>query len=105
MAQVLHFTDENFATEVQQSDVPVLVDFWAPWCGPCRQIGPVIEQLAKENGDAVKIGKINIDENQRIAGQFGVMSIPTVLVLKDGKAVQKSVGVRPKNEILALFKE
>ena len=92
---VKEFTDDNFDAEVLKSDGPVLVDFWAPWCGPCRQIAPMIEELASEN-PGVKIGKINIDDNPGAAQRFGISSIPTLLVFKGGEVSESFVGVRPK---------
>ena len=92
---VKEFTDDNFDSEVLQSDGPVLVDFWAPWCGPCRQIAPMIEELASEN-PTIKIGKINIDDNPGAAQRFGISSIPTLLVFKGGEVSESFVGVRPK---------
>lgn len=97
---VLEFTDDNFDTEVLQSETAVLVDFWAPWCGPCRQIAPVIEELAKEN-PGVKIGKVNIDENPGSAERFGVNSIPTLMVFRNGQVSDSFVGVRPKTQLQA----
>jgi thioredoxin 1 len=102
-ANVHEFTDSNFATEVLQSPQPVLVDFWAPWCGPCRQIAPMMEQLASENAEAVKFGKVNIDENPQSAQEYGVMSIPTLLLFRDGQVTEKMVGARPKSQIQALL--
>ena len=96
MANVNEFTDGNFAEEVLQSESPVLVDFWAPWCGPCRMIAPMVEELALENGDAVKIGKINIDEHPGAAQNYGVSSIPTLMIFKSGEVVERLVGVQPK---------
>jgi thioredoxin 1 len=95
---VLEFTDDNFDTEVLQADGAVLVDFWAPWCGPCRQIAPVIEELAKEN-PGVKIGKVNIDDNPSAAERFGVNSIPTLMVFRNGQVSDSFVGVRPKSQL------
>lgn len=95
---VKEFTDDNFDAEVLKSDMPVLVDFWAPWCGPCRQIAPMIDELASENPN-VKIGKINIDENPGIAQKFGISSIPTLLVIKNGEVSESFVGVRPKSAL------
>ena len=92
---VKEFTDDNFDDEVLQSEGPVLVDFWAPWCGPCRQIAPMIEELANEN-PAIKIGKVNIDDNPSAAQRFGISSIPTLLVFKGGEVAESFVGVRPK---------
>ncbi len=96
MSQPLHFTDANFQSEVLESDQPVLVDFWATWCGPCRAVGPTIEELAKQYDGTVKVGKLNIDENQQSAGSFDIHSIPAVLLFKDGKVVETLVGVQPK---------
>lgn len=93
-------TDTNFTREVAQSPLPVLLDMWAAWCGPCRMIAPVIEQLAAELGGRVRVGKLNVDENPQVAARFGVQSIPTLLVIKDGKEVDRLVGVQPKQEIL-----
>ncbi|MFM2002097.1 MAG: thioredoxin [Planctomycetota bacterium] len=95
---VHEFTDENFDTEVLQAEGAVLVDFWAPWCGPCRQIAPVIDELANEN-PGVKIGKVNIDDNPGAAERFGVSSIPTLLVFRNGEVSESFVGVRPKSQL------
>lgn len=95
---VKEFTDSNFDTEVLQSNEPVLVDFWAPWCGPCRQIAPLIDELANEN-PGVKVGKVNIDDNPQAAVRYGVNSIPTLLVFKGGQVAESFVGVRPKVQL------
>ncbi len=95
-------TEKNFNEEVVSSGKPVLVDFWASWCGPCRMLSPVVDQLADEISD-VKFGKVNVDEEPGLAQKFGVMSIPTLILFKDGKAVNQSIGVVPKEQILALL--
>lgn len=100
---VTEITNSNFKTEVLDSSSPVLVDFWASWCGPCRMIAPVLEEVAKEKAGTVKVGKINVDEQPQLASQFGVMSIPTLVLFKGGKAVNKSVGVKPKEAILEMI--
>lgn len=93
------FTDQNFETEVLKSEKITLVDFWAPWCGPCQMMGSIIEELAKEMGDKAKIGKLNVDENSQTAQKFSVMSIPTVLIFKGGKMVKQLVGVQSKEAL------
>ena len=92
----------NFQEEVLNSDKPVLLDFWASWCGPCRMVAPILEEIANERTD-IKVGKINVDEEPELAGQFGVMSIPTLVVMKDGKIANQALGARPKEAILALL--
>ncbi len=96
MSTLHEFTDANFQSEVLESDRPVLVDFWAAWCGPCRTIGPIIEDLAEQYDGTVKIGKLNVDENPKSTGSFGISSIPAVLLFKDGKVAETFVGVLPK---------
>ena len=98
----LKITKENFQSEVLEAKETVLVDFWASWCGPCKMIGPIIDQIADERSD-IKVGKINVDEEQELAVQFKVMSIPTLLVFKDGKVVNQSLGAKPKAAILAML--
>ena len=98
----ININQSNFQNEVMNSDKPVLLDFWAPWCGPCRMVVPIVEEIARERSD-IKVGKINVDENPELAGQFGVMSIPTLVVMKNGKIVNQSMGAKPKSTILAML--
>ena len=99
---VITLTKENFEQEVLRRDKPVLVDFWASWCGPCRMVSPIVDEIAEERSD-IKVGKVNVDEQQMLAAQFSVMSIPTLLVFKNGQVVNQAVGARPKQQILALL--
>lgn len=101
---ILHITKENFETEVLQSKEPVLVDFWASWCGPCKALAPILEEVDAELAGTVKVAKINIDEEEELAAQFRVMSIPTLLLFKNGEVVNKSVGLAPKEEVVAFAK-
>lgn len=98
----INVNKKSFEQEVLNSDKPVLMDFWAPWCGPCRMVGPVLEEIAEERPD-IKVVKINVDEEQALAAQFGVMSIPTLSVMKNGEIVNTAVGARPKEQILSML--
>ncbi len=100
---MITFTDQNFEKEVLESETPVLVDFWAPWCGPCQMMGPIIEELAEENEGKVKVGKLNVDENPQVAAKFGIMSIPTVVFFKDGKEINRQIGLESKEVYLKLI--
>ena len=99
---VTNINKNNFRNEVLNSEKPVLLDFWAPWCGPCRMVSPIVDEIAAQRGD-IKVGKVNVDEERELAGQFGVMSIPTLVVLKGGKVTNQMVGARPKSQILAML--
>src|SRR5205085_12121290 len=94
-------TDANFQAEVIESDVPVLVDFWAPWCGPCRMVAPIVEEIAQERGDALKVVKLNIDENQNVAMRYNVMSIPTLMLFRNGEVAKTVIGAYPKRKLEA----
>ena len=98
----ININKDNFRNEVLNSEKPVLLDFWAPWCGPCRMVSPIVDEIAAERGD-IKVGKVNVDEELELASQFGVMSIPTLVVMKDGKVVNQSMGAKPKSAILAML--
>jgi len=105
VSEHINITDENFETEVLKSQIPVLLDFWASWCNPCKMIGPFIEQLAGEYSGRVKVGKINVDEAGEISSRHGIVSIPTLVVYKNGQIVNQAVGAIPKKDIEALFKD
>lgn len=100
----INISKSNFQEEVIHSDKPVLLDFWAPWCGPCRMVVPLVDEIAQERND-IKVGKINIDEQAELASKFGIMTIPTLLVIKDGQIVNKAIGARSKNKILELIEQ
>ena len=99
----MNITKNNFEQEVLHSDKPVLIDFWAPWCGPCRMLSPVISEIAEEYGDKIKVCKVNVDDEGELASSFNVMSIPTLVVVKDGKVTNSAVGVRPKAQIVEMI--
>lgn len=103
--EITHFTDANFKKEVSESKLPVLVDFWANWCGPCKAIAPVIEELAKEYSGKIKFGKVDVDSNPRISSSHGIMSIPTLIFFKDGKVVSQVVGVLNKHQLKKKIEE
>ena len=98
-------TDDNFEGEVLKSDKPVLIDFWAPWCGPCKAVGPIVEELAEQLKDSVKIMKLNVDENQKIAIKYGLRSIPTLILFKDGKVLDTLIGLVPKERLESFVKK
>ena len=98
----ININNNNFLSEVMSSEKKVLLDFWAPWCGPCRMVVPMVEEIAKERPD-IKVGKINVDENPELSSQFGIISIPTLVVMENGKIVNQAIGARPKNAILGML--
>ncbi|HZW48679.1 MAG TPA: thioredoxin [Bacillota bacterium] len=100
---IIKITKENFELEVLKADKPVLLDFWASWCGPCRMVSPIVDQIAQEMPN-IKVGKVNVDEQPELSGRFNIMSIPTLLVFKNGKLDQSSIGVRPKADIVKMLK-
>ena len=105
MSDTITVTSNNFRSVVAEAELPVLVDFWATWCGPCQAVGPVIDEIATENKDKLVVGKVNVDEQQALAQMFGIMSIPTMLLFKGGKVVKTFTGARPKAAIMAAIKD
>jgi thioredoxin 1 len=103
MADELILTENNFEVEVLKSDKPALVDFWAEWCGPCKMLGPVVEELAKEYSGRVKVGKVNVDKNQSLAEKYGIRGIPTIILFKDGKIVEQLTGVQSKERLIQMI--
>lgn len=103
--KIVTLTSKNFEEEVMKSQVPVLVDFWAPWCGPCRAVGPILDELADEMDGQFKIAKLNVDDEGEVAGKYRIMSIPTLMVFKNGEMVEKIIGAKSKSELQDLFKK
>jgi len=105
VSNIINISTDNFDSEVVQAAKPVLVDFWAPWCGPCKMLGPIVDTLADENAEKISVGKLNVDENQALAGQFGVRGIPTLIFFKSGKEVKRIVGAQNKNQLQKVIDE
>jgi len=100
MSEIIEFTDSNFEQEVLKSDKPCLVDFWAEWCGPCHMVGPIVEEIAKDYAEKLKVGKLNVDQNGQTAAKYGIMSIPSLLIFDQGKVVDQIVGAAPKKQFV-----
>ena len=105
MADIIDVTDQNFEAEILKSELPVIIDFWAEWCAPCKQIAPIIHDLADKYGDRIKVVKMDIDSNPNTPGQYGIRSIPTILTFKDGQVVDQISGVRPKRDFEAIIEK
>ncbi|MBW1780014.1 MAG: thioredoxin [Deltaproteobacteria bacterium] len=105
MAELLHVSDANFEEEIVKADIPAMVDFWAEWCGPCKMVGPAVEALAKEYEGKIKIAKMNVDENRATPAKFGIRSIPTLILFKDGKVADTIIGALPKGDLEAALKK
>jgi thioredoxin 1 len=103
MSQIKDVTDSDFQTEVLESEVPVVVDFWAPWCGPCRMVGPVLEEISEQMNGKMKFVRLNTDENQQTAAKFGIMAIPSMLAFKAGKETDRVIGFKPKDQLMTQF--
>ncbi len=102
---LVHLTEENFNEEVIKSELPVLIDFWAEWCGPCKRVAPVVEEIAKEYSGKIKVAKLDVDEAPNVAGKYGIMSIPTLIIFKNGKAIEQVVGYLNKSELKTKIEE
>ena len=100
MSEIMEFTDSNFEQEVLKSDKPCLVDFWAEWCGPCHMVSPIVEEIAKDYAEKLKVGKLNVDQNGQTAAKYGIMSIPSLLIFDQGKVVDQIVGAAPKKQFV-----
>jgi len=105
MGKEIIITDDNFEKEVVKSDTPVFIDFWAEWCGPCKMVGPTVEEIADEYSDKLKVGKCNVDENPKSAENYGIRSIPAFILFKDGKEIARSLGAAPKERLISIFKD
>ena len=101
--KIITLTDQNFQEEIKASDLPILVDFWAEWCAPCRMIAPMLEEIAEEYAGRLRVGKLNVDQNRSMAAQFGVMSIPTLILFKDGQIVEQMIGAQPKENLVRVL--